>query len=63
MNLKIETMVLQSLRAGPKDLQGIYDGIGLSVSCNRVAINAACRSLILKKKVSKNDTGWFLIIK
>lgn len=63
MNLKIEAAVLQSLRSGPRNLQGIYDDIGLSVDCNRVAINAACRSLILKKKVSKNDAGWFFIIK
>lgn len=63
MNLKIEAAVLQALKGGPKDLQGIYSDIGLSVSCNRVAINAACRSLVVKKKVSKNDTGWFFTIK
>lgn len=59
MNLKIESDILQALKGGPSDVLGLCRETGHG----RTAITAACRSLSLKKKVSKNDTGWFFIIK
>lgn len=58
MNKNTELAVLKALKERPKTKALLCEDLGLCAH----SVSAALRSLVIKKKVSKNDAGWYFAL-